>query len=204
MPGGHEFPQAKSPVLGCPRHVGPKDHLDEPNPLRDCEIGGGGAAHDCIEGRTSMASQSASHQGMYRAAQGASPRSVVTATAITLFAAVFMVVGGAFHVIQGLAALINEDFFVAVNGYAYDVDITAWGWLHVIVGGIVALTGLALLSGALWARLFAIFIVVVSGIVNFIFIPYQPLWSIVLLAADGVVLWALLMFPELDESPDLS
>jgi hypothetical protein len=107
-----------------------------------------------------------------------------------------MVVGGSFHAIQGLAALINDDFFVNVQGYAYDIDITSWGWLHLGVGIVVALTGLTLLSGAIWARLIALFIVVVSAIINFIYIPYQPLWSIILLVIDGAIIWALLTYPE--------
>jgi hypothetical protein len=133
---------------------------------------------------------------MYRSGHTAGAGTGTLATGLMLFAAVFMVVGGSFHAIQGLAALINDDFFESVEGYAYDVDITAWGWLHLIVGGIVALTGITLLSGALWARIIALFIMVVSAIINFIYIPYQPLWSIVLLVIDGAIIWALLSYPE--------
>ena len=142
----------------------------------------------------------ASEQSMYGTGQDARTGSSAWAAGLILFAAVFMVVGGSFHAIQGLAALINDDFFVAVQGYAYDVDVTTWGWLHLTVGIIVALTGLTLLSGAIWARIIALFIVVVSAIINFIYIPYQPLWSIVLLVVDGAIIWALLTYPEPEET----
>ena len=99
---------------------------------------------------------------MYRSGETAGARSSPWATGLVLFAAVFMVVGGSFHAIQGLAALINDDFFESVQGYAYDIDVTTWGWMHLIVGIIVALTGLTLLSGAIWARIIALFIMVVS------------------------------------------
>lgn len=138
----------------------------------------------------------ASEQSMYGTGQHAGAGTSTWAGGLILFAAVFMVVGGSFHAIQGLAALINDDFFVNVQGYAYDVDITSWGWLHLGVGIVVALTGLTLLSGAIWARLIALFIVVVSAIINFIYIPYQPLWSIILLVIDGAIIWALLTYPE--------
>jgi hypothetical protein len=121
------------------------------------------------------------------------------AAGLTLFAAVFMVIGGSFHAIQGLAAILDEDFFAVAESYAYDLDVVAWGWLHLITGLIVALTGLFLLSGSLLARMVALFIVVVSAIINFIYIPYQPLWSIVLLVVDGAIVWALLTFPEPEE-----
>lgn len=133
---------------------------------------------------------------MYRSAEATGARTSTWATGLVLFAAVFMVVGGSFHAIQGLAALINDDFFESVQGYAYDINVTTWGWMHLIVGIVVALTGLTLLSGAIWARIMALFIMVVSAIVNFIFIPYQPLWSIILLVIDGAIIWALLTYPE--------
>jgi hypothetical protein len=133
---------------------------------------------------------------MYRTSEDSRAGSSTWAAGLILFAAVFMVVGGSFHAIQGLAALINDDFFTNVQGYAYDVDITTWGWLHLTVGIVVALTGLTLLSGAVWARLIALFIIVVSAIINFIYIPYQPLWSIILLVIDGAIIWALLTYPE--------
>jgi hypothetical protein len=135
-------------------------------------------------------------QSMYRSRDAARTGASAWATGLLLFAAVFMVVGGSFHAIQGLAALINDDFFENVQGYAYDVDITTWGWLHLIVGIVVALTGITLLTGAIWARIIAMFIMVVSAIINFIYIPYQPLWSIVLLVIDGAIIWALLTYPE--------
>ena len=142
----------------------------------------------------------ASQQTTYDIGQRQSAATNAWATGLVLFAAVFMIVGGTFQAIQGLAALLNDGFFVVVNDYAYDVDITAWGWLHLIVGGVVATTGVFLLSGSLVARLIAMFIVVVSAIINFIYIPYQPIWSIVLLVIDGAILWALLTY----EDPELT
>jgi hypothetical protein len=114
------------------------------------------------------------------------------AVGIVLFAAVFMAISGAFQVLQGLAAIIDDDFFVIRANYAYDLDVSAWGWLHLIIGAVVMITGVALLSGALWARIAAMFVVVVAAIVNFVFIPYEPVWTIVQLVIYGIVLWALL------------
>jgi hypothetical protein len=142
----------------------------------------------------------ASEQSMDRAERATGAGSFVVASGLTLFAAVFMFVGGTFQALEGLAAILNDDFFAAVDDYAYDIDVTAWGWMHLIVGIILALTGLFLLSGSLLARMVALFIVVVAAIINFIHIPYQPLWSIVLLVINGAIIWALLTYPEPETS----
>lgn len=142
----------------------------------------------------------ASEQSMYRAERSIGAGSFVLAAGLTTFAAVFMFVGGVFQALEGLAAIINDDFFVSVEGYAYNLDITAWGWLHLITGVILALTGLFLLTGSAVARMMALFIVVVSAIINFVHIPYQPLWSIVLLVIDGAIIWALLALPLPEET----
>ena len=122
----------------------------------------------------------------------------VTAMSLMVFAAAFMVVGGIFHFLNGLAAVINDHFFVIVDGYAYNVDVTVWGWLHIITGVILTLVGVNLLTGKTWARLVAVLMVVCSAMLNFVYIPYQPLWSIVLLVMDGVLLWALITSPDID------
>jgi hypothetical protein len=121
-------------------------------------------------------------------------------TGLFLFAAVLMLIAGSFHVIQGLAALLDDGFIPSsIDNYAYDIDIQAWGWMHILTGIVLAVAGAGLLSGALWARLLALFIVVVSGIINFVYIPYQPLWSIVQLTLCGLVIWALLSYQMTDE-----
>lgn len=123
----------------------------------------------------------------------------VLVTGLFLFAAVLMLIAGSFQVIQGLAAVLDDGFIPARENYAYDIDITAWGWMHILTGIVLAVAGAGLLSGALWARLLALFIVVVSGIINFVYIPYQPLWAIVQLTLCGLVIWALLSYQMTDE-----
>lgn len=123
----------------------------------------------------------------------------IWAVGLVLFAAVFMIVGGIFHAIQGLAAVIDDQFFVVVNNYAYDLDVSTWGWIHLFGGIIVALAGFALFSGAVWARILAVLLVMGSAVVNFMYIPYFPLWSIVLLVIDGAIIWALLTYGEFFE-----
>jgi hypothetical protein len=114
------------------------------------------------------------------------------ATGLTIMAAVLMMISGIWNFFEGLAALIRGSFFVVLPNYAYDISITGWGWFHLILGAVVAVAGGALLTDRLWARWVGVVLVSVSAIVNFLYIPYQPVWSIALIAIDAVVIWALL------------
>jgi hypothetical protein len=141
----------------------------------------------------------ASQGETYGSARSSETQDGLLVTGLFLFAAVLMLVGGSFHVIQGLAALLDDGFIPSVGNYAYDIDITAWGWMHLVTGTLLVLAGAGLLSGAIWARLLALFIVVASAIINFVYIPYQPLWSLVQLTLCGLVIWALLSYRMTDD-----
>ena len=70
-------------------------------------------------------------------------------------------------------------------------DVTAWGWIHLLVGIGVAAVGVFLLMGNTWARWTGLAVVAVSMIANFASVPYYPVWGIIVLALDGAVIWAL-------------
>jgi hypothetical protein len=108
-----------------------------------------------------------------------------------VFAAVMMMMTGAFQALAGLIAIFENEFYVATRNYLFQFDATSWGWIHLIVGVIVALAGFALLSGATWARVVGITLAVLSAIANFLFIPYYPFWSLLIIALDVFVIWAL-------------
>ena len=76
----------------------------------------------------------------------------IHASRTIVFAAVFMIIAGSFHVLQGLAAIFNGEFFAVVSTYAYDLDIESWGWFHLLAGVCIGLAGVGLLSGSVWAR----------------------------------------------------
>ena len=108
-----------------------------------------------------------------------------------IFAATVMTLVGVFQVIAGLTAIIDDDFFIVTRNYTFDLDVSAWGWIHLVVGGAVLATGLGLFSQAPWAAVGAIIIASLSAVVNFFFIPYYPFWSILIIALDIWVIWAL-------------
>ena len=107
------------------------------------------------------------------------------------FASTIMILVGIFQAFAGLAAIIDDQFYVITQNYAFDLDVTAWGWIHLILGVVVALAGLALWNRKVWAATVAIFLAMLSAIANFFFIPYYPFWSILMIALAVWIIWAL-------------
>ena len=107
------------------------------------------------------------------------------------FAATMLLMIGGFQIVSGLAAIIDDEYFVRVRGYAFHLDITTWGWIHLILGVALIAAGIGLFSRAVWAGVVALFLAVLSAIDNFFFIPYQPFWSLLLIALDVWIIWSL-------------
>jgi hypothetical protein len=93
----------------------------------------------------------------------------------TLFAALLMIMVGVFQALQGLIAIFENEFYVATRNYLFQFDATTWG----------------LLSGQTWARIVGITLAALSATANFLFIPYYPVWSLLIIAVDVFVIWAL-------------
>lgn len=113
------------------------------------------------------------------------------AAGTSIGAAVLFVTVGVLQVVQGIAAVGNDEVFTAGLDYTYEFDLTWWGWIHIAVGAAIALVGVALLSGGIWARTLAVVIAGLSIVVNFLWLPYQPGWAAVIIAIDVVVIWAI-------------
>ncbi len=113
------------------------------------------------------------------------------AVGFSAFAGAIMIMIGIFEFFQGLAAVVNDDFFVVTSNYAFDLDATGWGWIHMIIGVIIFLAGLGIFTGATWARAVGITLAIISAIANFFFIPYYPVWSVLIIALCIIVIWAL-------------
>jgi hypothetical protein len=107
------------------------------------------------------------------------------------FAAFMMILIGSFHVIAGIAGILEDEFYAVTPNWVLQFDATTWGWIHVIGGAIAVLAGFGLFSGAVWARTIAVIIATVSAIANFAFLPYQPFWALTVIVIDVFVIWAL-------------
>jgi hypothetical protein len=111
---------------------------------------------------------------------------------VSMLAGVLMFLVGTFHVLEGIAAIRdNGSPLFPPTDYSFDMDLTTWGWIHLCGGVVLALTGIGVLLGWSWAYVVGLCITVLSALSTFASLPMQPLWSLVILAFDALVLWAL-------------
>jgi hypothetical protein len=108
-----------------------------------------------------------------------------------VFAGTMMMLLGCFHAMAGLVALFKDEYYlVSQSGLVVDVDYTAWGWTHLILGIVIACAGAGLFAGATWARFVAVIFASVSALVNVAFLAAYPLWSAIMIAVDILVIYA--------------
>jgi hypothetical protein len=107
------------------------------------------------------------------------------------FAGVMMIISGSLNALYGLVAVVNDDWVVWTNRTSLVIDISQWGWIHLVVGLVVLLSGLGVFSGNVLARTVGVIGAAISLIVNFFFIPAYPLWAIIVVTINVLVIWAL-------------
>jgi hypothetical protein len=108
-----------------------------------------------------------------------------------IFAAALMMMSGGFQALAGLVALFENKFYATTPNYTFELDATAWGWIHLIMGIVVGLAGVGVLMGNLAARIVGIGLAALSAVANFLFIPHYPFWSLTIIALDVFIIWAL-------------
>ncbi len=113
------------------------------------------------------------------------------AEGIGIFAGAALLTVGIFQFLEGVAAAAEDEVFVRTPNYVFDLDLTAWGWIHIIFGIVVALIGGAILAGQSWAMVAGIVVAILSALMNFVWMPYYPFWAILIIAFDIAVIWAL-------------
>ena len=107
------------------------------------------------------------------------------------FAACVLTLIGTFQLVAGLTAILDDEFFVVARNYTFELDTSAWGWIHLLLGLLLLVTGFGLFSQKAWAVATAIVLAMLSALANFFFIPYYPFWAILVIALNIWVIWAL-------------
>ncbi|CCH76486.1 conserved membrane hypothetical protein [Nostocoides japonicum T1-X7] len=109
----------------------------------------------------------------------------------TLFAAVLLLVVGLFQFLQGLVAVVDgTDFFVATPRYLFRFDASTWGWIHIVLGIVAFVVGVLLLAGNTAGRFAAVVIAGFQAVVNFVWLPVYPIWGIIIIAIDVLIIWS--------------
>ncbi|NNH68949.1 hypothetical protein HLB23_03515 [Nocardia uniformis] len=109
---------------------------------------------------------------------------------ISFAVGILLFTAAAMSVLQGISAVAGDRLFAVGIEYSYRLDLTTWGWIHIVVGALLGLTALGLMMGATWARMTAICLAALSMVLNFLSLPYNPWWAVLIIALNAVVIWA--------------
>ncbi|HEV7648677.1 MAG TPA: hypothetical protein VGP26_10985 [Actinophytocola sp.] len=109
------------------------------------------------------------------------------------FGGAMMILLGTFNIIEGLVALFNDQYFVATQQGVLVFDITGWGWVHLIIGGLAVIVGVGLFTGATWARVSGVILCGINAIAQLTFLSAYPVWAVIVIALDVLVIWALIV-----------
>lgn len=114
------------------------------------------------------------------------------ADVVATFAGVFLILSGCLEVLQGASAIDNGDLYSQGHPYLYRFDMTVWGWIHVVIGVVSVIAAIGILRRTSWGQIGGIVVTALSMIANFMFIPHYPIWSLIVIGLNVLVMWALL------------
>lgn len=110
------------------------------------------------------------------------------------FAGVIMILSGMFQAIEGLVGIFRQAFYVVSNSSQVLIvnNVHTWGWINLVVGIVVMFAGISLFSGSMWARVVAVLFALISAIINMLYLPLYPIWSILCIALSVLVIYAVM------------
>ncbi|QEU93016.1 DUF7144 family membrane protein [Streptomyces kanamyceticus] len=109
----------------------------------------------------------------------------------TMFAGVLMMVNGILGVLEGIAGIAKDDVYERIGDYVYKFNLTTWGWIHLVLGILVAVVGWGILKGASWAKATGVALAALAIVAQFLWLPYTPVWALISIAIGVFVIWAL-------------
>ncbi|MCZ7528931.1 MAG: hypothetical protein M5U31_00440 [Acidimicrobiia bacterium] len=108
-----------------------------------------------------------------------------------MFAAIMLMVVGFFHIIAGIGGIADDTVYVAVNKWVFEADASTWGWIHLLWGIVLVFCGVGIFTGNIFARTVGVIAAGLSALAAFAFLPYYPVWAVIIIAIDVAVIWAL-------------
>lgn len=111
------------------------------------------------------------------------------------FAGILAIMLGGFNILEGFFALFNDKYVGLASGGFYIGDRTGWGWVHIVLGVILLAVGFGILSDQTWARIVGIILAVIAAMIQMLYLPIYPLWSLINIALLVYVVYALVNAP---------
>lgn len=112
------------------------------------------------------------------------------------FGGIMLVTLGLFQAFQGLIALLDDGFSVAVGDHLIAFDLTAWGWGHLIMGSLLIIAGVGVIAGTLWGRILGVIVAALSILAQLTIMPVYPIWALIVIVLDSFVIYALVVHGE--------
>jgi hypothetical protein len=117
-------------------------------------------------------------------------------TGIARFAGLMMALLGILQIVAGTAALFGGEVPGSARLHVFSISASTWGWIHIVLGAVVGLAGMAAITGELWGRVVGIALTALTIAACFLSLPHHPALSILGIAFGVVVIWALCVFDE--------
>jgi hypothetical protein len=117
---------------------------------------------------------------------------VPAGSGLLIFAVAMMAIAGTWAMIEGVAAIVNSKVFADDAVFVFS-DLNAWGWIVLVLGGLMVFAAFTVFTGSQFARWFGIAVAGVNALGQLFFIEAYPMWSLALLVADVVIIYALAM-----------
>jgi hypothetical protein len=115
-------------------------------------------------------------------------------TGWVVFGSFMLIMVGSFQAIEGLVAIFDDGFYrVTESGLVVNVDYTVWGWTHLLLGVLILISGIGVLAGNLAARTVGVVLAGLSALLNMVFIEAYPVWSVIIITVDVLVIYALIV-----------
>jgi hypothetical protein len=114
-------------------------------------------------------------------------------------AGVLLLIASLLDLLQGASAVAEDELYTQAKEYLYEMDLTAWGWIHIVIGVLGAVVAVAILARRTWGLVAGLAVAVVGIVTNVAFLPVYPAWSAFIIGFNVLVLLA--MYAELDVRP---
>ncbi|MEU5000504.1 hypothetical protein [Streptomyces sp. NPDC021622] len=122
------------------------------------------------------------------------PHISVAAVGGVVFAVCILAIIGTYHMVAGLATVLDHNFTRQQSDYAFDFDVAWRGWIEMVSGVVVLAAAFLIFSGRTWARAVGITVAAAGALENFVFTPYHPAWSAILIFLNVLVIWSLAVY----------
>jgi hypothetical protein len=109
------------------------------------------------------------------------------------FAGVLLFIIGFLNIIEGIAAISNSKFFADDTKYIIG-SLNTWGWVVLFIGIAQALVGAGVFAKNQFARWAGVLILGLNAIVQLLFIPAYPFWSLAIFTLDILAIYGLVAY----------